>query len=343
MTVENQFPYQSFTANGSQTNFALGFYVDDKDHFDVKKNDQAVTKNDFSYDKSSNSIIFNTSPNQDDVIEVKRITSADRATTYATYNNSFRPEVLNKDIDRIWLKIQELGVADELLKIYTDRLHIEQKSYIDNQDQTIKQIIADLRNYVNQQDNSLSTDISNLKAYVDTNNNVTASSIINLRTYVDTQDNNRNNYFIDLIQKQSVSLQQLNDYYNHLMQRIAAIAVDKGWEASFVVDQSGKTQQQINNITAAKTKSVLNYGAVSSVDVASDNAFAAAISALKDGDTLSIDGDFYLEKDWIIDKEINLDVRGNVYLNNEADSTKQNSIIFRQSIAHVAVILPKNN
>lgn len=144
-----------------------------------------------------------------DVIEVTRATVAERATTYATYNNTFRPEVLNKDIDRIWLRIQELGVADELLKIYTDRLHIEQKSYVDNQDQAIKQIVADLRNYVNQQDNSLSTNINDLKAYVD------------------TQDNNRNNYFTDLIQKQGVSLQQLNSFYNHLMQRISTIAVDK--------------------------------------------------------------------------------------------------------------------
>lgn len=134
MTVENQFPYQSFTANGSQTNFALGFYVDDKDHFEVKKNDQAVNKNEYSYDKSSNSILFNITPNQGDVIAIQRSTAADRATNYATYNNSFRPEVLNKDIDRIWFKIQELGVADALLKIYTDKLNVDQKNYVDTQD-----------------------------------------------------------------------------------------------------------------------------------------------------------------------------------------------------------------
>lgn len=232
MTVENQFPYQSFTANGSQTNFTLGFYVDDKNHFEVKKNDQAVSKNDYNYNKNSNSIEFNTTPKNGDVIEVQRSTAADRATNYATYNNSLRPEVLNKDIDRIWLKIQELGVADFLLKIYADRLHSEQKGYIDNQDQAIRQIVADLRNYVYQQDNSLSSSISNLKSYVD------------------LQDNQRNNYFSDLIYKQGISLQQLNNYYNNLMQRIAAIAVDKGWEASFVSDTTiGKTQTEINQNT----------------------------------------------------------------------------------------------
>lgn len=64
MTVENQFPHQSFTANGTQTNFALGFYVDDKNHFDVKKNDQAVSKTDYSYNSGSNSLVFNSTPKQ---------------------------------------------------------------------------------------------------------------------------------------------------------------------------------------------------------------------------------------------------------------------------------------
>lgn len=249
MTVENQFPYQSFTANGLQTNFALGFYVDDKNHFDVKKNDQTITKNDYSYNSSSNSIVFNTAPKQGDLIEVQRSTVADRATNYATYNNSFRPEVLNKDIDRIWLRIQELGVSDALLKIYGDKQNLEQKNYIDNQDQAIKQIIEDLRNYVNQQDNSLNSNINNLK------------------NYVDNQDNSQNNYFTDLIDKQGVSLRQLNNYYDNLMQRIADIAVDKGWEASFVVDSTiGKTQAAINASQAIKNKeyriNVLDYGVI---------------------------------------------------------------------------------
>lgn len=40
---------------------------------------------------------------------------------------------------------------------------------------------------------------------------------------------------------------ELDGDYNYLMQRLAQIAVDKGWDASFVVDASGKTQQEINN------------------------------------------------------------------------------------------------
>lgn len=198
------------------------------------------------------------------MIEVTRDTTAERSTNYATYNNSFRPEVLNKDIDRIWLKIQELGVADVLIKIYTDKLHLEQKNYIDSKDQVIHQIITDLKTYVNQQDSSLS------------------SSINNLRNYVDTQDSNQNNYFTDQIQKQGVSLQQLNDYYNHLIQRIAAIAIQKGWEASFVADKSGRTQQQINDdVINAVSRGVKNDGVT---DV--KTAFTTLANSMNDGETL---------------------------------------------------------
>lgn len=178
MTVENQFPYQSFTANGSQNHFPLGFYIDDKNHFEVIKNDQAVAKNEYSYNSSSNSIVFNSPPNQGDVIEVQRSTTADRATTYATYNNSFRPEVLNKDIDRIWWKLQELGVADWIL----------------------------------------------------------SSRIDGLKNYVDRKDDELKAYLIEEIRKQGVALDQLDEYYNYLMQRLAQIAIDKGWDATFVVD-----------------------------------------------------------------------------------------------------------
>lgn len=199
MTVENQFPYQSFTANGLQASYALGFYVYDKDHIEVKKNDQIVHKTDYSYEKNSNSILFNTTPNEGDVIEVQRVTTADRATTYATYNNTFRPEVLNKDIDRIWLKLQELGVVDWIL------------------------------------DNKIS----------------------DLKDYVDIQDNELKNTLLAEIQAQGISIDQLETYYNYLMLRLAQIAVDKGWDASFIVDGE-YTQKQINEKTIQIVESILD-------------------------------------------------------------------------------------
>lgn len=260
MTVENQFPYQSFTANGSQTNFALGFYVDDKNHFEVKKNDQAVSKNDYSYNPGSNSIVFNTTPKSGDVIEVKRDTATERATTYATYNNTFRPETLNKDIDRVWLKLQELGVVDWILDNKIDSL----RAYTDYQDQQLKTDINNLKSYSDAQDQLLKTDISNLKAYSDQRDQEIQNSISNLRNYADNkdqqlqanidglkqysdvQDEYVKQYLLAKIREQGVAIDQLNSYYEYIFRRIAEIATEKGWDASLVVDGS-KTQHQLNN------------------------------------------------------------------------------------------------
>lgn len=162
-----------------------------------------------------------------DVIEVTRTTTAERSTNYATYNNSLRPEVLNKDIDRIWLKMQELGVADWILQNHIDSL----KKYVDQSDQDLQSNINNLKDYVDQKDTQLQNNIEGLKFYVD------------------EKDNELRNYLINEIQKQGIALDQLEDYYNYLLQRLAQIAVGKGWDASFVVD-GNKTQKEINDLLA---------------------------------------------------------------------------------------------
>ena len=67
-----------------------------------------------------------------------------------------------------------------------------------------------------------------------------------LKNYVDDRDDELRAYLLEEIHKQGVALDQLEDYYNYLMQRLAQIAVDKGWDASFVVDGS-MTQKQFND------------------------------------------------------------------------------------------------
>lgn len=255
MAVPEQTPYKEYTANGSTTSFALGFICDSKNDLIVLVDNVAPPVATWSL--VGNNAVFTTAPASGKKIVLQRNTAMSRTTNYQGNNNSFRPETINKDIDRVWLKLQELGVADMLLKIYVDRLHGEQKDYIDNKDQLVRNIIGDLRNYVNQQDGSLSLDINNLRTYVNQQDTGLAQSISILRNhtdqlhseqknYIDQQDNNRNSYFENLISRQGVSLQQLDSYYNYLMQRIAQISVDKGWDASFVVD-GNLTQKEIND------------------------------------------------------------------------------------------------
>lgn len=249
MAVPEQTPYKEYTANGSTTSFALGFICDSKSDLIVLVD--GIAPPIATWSLIGGNAVFTTAPASGKKIVLQRNTAMSRTTNYQGNNNSFRPETINKDIDRVWLKLQELGVADMLLKIYVDRLHGEQKDYIDNKDQLVRNIISDLRNYVNQQDNGL------------------ANSINNLHSYVDQQDNNRNSYFENLISRQGVSLQQLDSYYNYLMQRLAQIAVDKGWDASFVVD-GDKNQKEINAQRKRAFPSVLDNPKVKGDGTADD-------------------------------------------------------------------------
>ena len=67
-----------------------------------------------------------------------------------------------------------------------------------------------------------------------------------LKNYVDRKDDELKAYLMEEIRKQGVALDQLDEYYNYLMERLAQIAVDKGWDASFVT-YNGQTQQKIND------------------------------------------------------------------------------------------------
>jgi hypothetical protein len=244
MAVSEQTPYIEYTANGVTTSFALEFDCSNKDHLIVLVDDLEPAVGAWSL--VDGSVNFSAAPAFNKKITIKRNTPVSRSTNFQSFNNSFRPDTLNKDLDSLWLKLQELGVADMLLRIYVDRLHLEQEDYIDAQDEIIKNIIFDLRYYVSQKDSELS------------------SSINELRGYVNQQDNNQKLYFEDLIDRQGVSLQQLEGYYIYLMRRIAAIAVDNGWDSSFVA-HNGETQYLINERQFkknAETISTSDYGSV---------------------------------------------------------------------------------
>jgi len=100
-----------------------------------------------------------------------------------------------------------------------------------------------------------------------------------LKNYVDRKDDELKAYLMEEIRKQGVALDQLDDYYNYLMRRLAQIAVDKGWEASFVVDASGKTQQEINDLRSSEGVNILSvYGGINDFGVALELAYAKAMT-----------------------------------------------------------------
>lgn len=187
MAVPEQTPYIEHTGNGVTTSFSLGFQCESKDHLIVLVDD--IEPPIATWSLTGGNVVFTTAPAAGKKITVQRNTPFSRTVDYQSYNNSFRPPVVNKDFDWIWLKLQELGVADWILGTRIDAL----KNYVDRKDDELKA------------------------------------------------------YLMEEIRKQGVALDQLDEYYNYLMQRLAQIAVDKGWDAAFVVDKSGKNQQQIND------------------------------------------------------------------------------------------------
>lgn len=207
MAVPEQTPYIEYTANGVVTGFALGFNCESKDHLIVTLDGVEPPVGNWSL--TDGEVVFTTAPSNGVLVVIQRNTPFSRTTDYQSYNNSFRPQSVNGDFDRLWLKLQELGVADWLMKLYVDRLHQQQEENINN-----------------------------------------------LKNYVDDRDDELRAYLMEEIRKQGVALDQLDDYYNYLMQRLAQIAVDKGWDASFVVDASGKTQQEINDARVVVVDSI---------------------------------------------------------------------------------------
>ena len=205
MAVQPQTPYKEYTANGSTKSFALEFDCDNQDHLIVLVDDVEAIVGIWSL--SNGAVVFNTAPEDGKKITVQRNTPFRRDGDFQSYDNSFRPGPVNKGFDWIWLKLQELGVADWIL----------------------------------------STRINDLRAYVERQDNVLQDNIDSLKNYVDDKDDELRNYLLSAIQEQGVALDQLEEYYSYLMQQLAQVAIDRGWAASFIVSADGSTQQQVND------------------------------------------------------------------------------------------------
>lgn len=199
MAVPEQTPYSEYTGNGVTKSFALNFDCESKDHLIVLVDE--IEPPIATWSLSAGNVVFTTAPASGSKITLQRNTPFGRTTDYQSFNNSFRPQTVNGDFDRLWLKLQELGVADWLMKLYVDRLHQQQEVKIND-----------------------------------------------LKSYVDDRDDELQAYLMEEIRKQGVALDQLDDYYNYLMQRLAQIAVDRGWMAEFVINESGNTQQSVNDL-----------------------------------------------------------------------------------------------
>ena len=210
MAVQPQTPHKEYIANGSTTSFALEFDCENQNHLVVLVDGIEPVVGTWSL--IGGAVVFGTAPISGKKITVQRNTPFRRDEDFQSHDNSFRPGPVNKGLDKVWLKLQELGVADWILSNRIDAL----------------------KSYVNQQDGILQDNIDSLK------------------NYVDDKDDELRNYLLNAIQEQGVALDQLEEYYSYLMQQLAQVAIDRGWAASFIVSADGSTQQEINDFGGAK-------------------------------------------------------------------------------------------
>lgn len=225
MTVENQIPSQSFTANGTQSAFAFNFYVEGKDNIEVQQNGNMVSANNYKYEQTTNSILFNIVPKAGDTIEIKRVTPIDRSIQYATYDNSFRPEVLNYDLDRIIRILQELGfistvLAARLAKEILDRTKGDQLL----QDQILQEVEQRLKTdkYLQEQITSNDFDISVL--------------FIGLKQEIK-----------DRIQGDRDVARDARDYTDFMLKMNNSANIFDGIADNIVITENGDSQRKINN------------------------------------------------------------------------------------------------
>lgn len=107
MTVQQIVPYAKYVTNGADSVYTVNFFIEDKENLFIKLNDVVVHANDYNYLKDVNGIEFHTPLLANQKLEIFRKTKLERTTNFESFNNTFRPEVLNKDLDKIWLTLQE--------------------------------------------------------------------------------------------------------------------------------------------------------------------------------------------------------------------------------------------
>ena len=105
MAVPEQTPYQEYTANGVATSFAVAFQCLSKDTLIVTIN--GVEQSPTLWNLTGGNVVFVAAPANLAIVGIERSTALTREVTYQTYDNSFRPSVLNGDIDRLWHVLQE--------------------------------------------------------------------------------------------------------------------------------------------------------------------------------------------------------------------------------------------
>ncbi|WEI10448.1 hypothetical protein PYR73_05590 [Acinetobacter soli] len=235
MAVANQTPYKEYIGNGTTKIFPLEFDCDDADHLIVKVNDIEVPAlNNWTLNTNTGSVVFAIAPISQSKIILQRDTPLLRSTDYQTYNNSLRPQPVNNDFDKIWLKLQELGVTNWLT------------------DTDIKNLSA----YVNSLNEETRDDFFNKLGNLEQNTNAMLQEAIKngavsalAITTVSTVDELE---ALSVWDGRTVYVKNIGTFEYKTSQNAWQVSFNK---AEFMIDESGQSQQEINNQIGAKLDS----------------------------------------------------------------------------------------
>lgn len=161
MAVQEQTPYIEYVGNGTTKVFPLTFDCEDQDHLIITIDGDEPSFG--SWLLIDECVSFKIAPTISRKVVFQRNSPFERTTNYNTYNNSFRPEPVNKDLDRIWLKLQEMGLANWLLGLRIDKetadrmaadiyYYTQALEYADSKDAEIRQHIESLVNNITGKD-----------------------------------------------------------------------------------------------------------------------------------------------------------------------------------------------
>ena len=114
MSVQEQIPYVEYVGNGVTKAFPVTFNCDESADLRVTVNDIDTMVGDWVF--IDEKINFTYPPVSESLIKIWRESKLERSTNYNSYNNSFRPDVVNHDFDGLWLVLQEFALKNNWLK-----------------------------------------------------------------------------------------------------------------------------------------------------------------------------------------------------------------------------------
>ena len=159
MAVPEQIPVVNYVADGIVEKFDVPFEYDQQSdlHIYIDGVEPTIDK----YFFADNSFNFYIAPTAGQDVKIKRITPKERDTDYNLHTNTVRPKALNTDFDRLWYVLQEVfsdvgglsqAVQDEIIaRIQGDEDLLNQlTAEISARMLGDEAVTEDLKNYVNQ-------------------------------------------------------------------------------------------------------------------------------------------------------------------------------------------------